>query len=170
MDDAKFWKIIKRAKSEADGDPEGIAEGIHAQLAELPATEIESFDAILRSKLAAAYSWKLWGAAYLINGGCSDDGFEYFRGWLISQGQKVYEAAVADPDALAKVADPDNDQHECEDILGVAMRVYEEVTGNQLPTPTVPAQPAEPSGERWDFDDLDATAQRLPRLARKYND
>jgi hypothetical protein len=29
-----------------------------------------------------------WGAAYLANGGCSDDGFDYFRGWLIGQGRK----------------------------------------------------------------------------------
>jgi len=26
------------------------------------------------------------GAAYIINGGCSDDGFEYFRRWLVLQG------------------------------------------------------------------------------------
>jgi len=169
VDDAQFWKMIKRAKSEADGDPEGIAERVHAQLIELPAAEIEAFDAILRSKLAAAYNWKLWGAAYLINGGCSDDGFEYFRGWPISQGQKVYEAALADPDTLAKFIDPDNDQHECEDILGVAMRAYEEVTGNALPSPTTAAHPAGPAGERWDFDDPEATADRLPRLVRKYN-
>ena len=28
----------------------------------------------------------------MLKGGCSDDGFEYFRGWLISRGRKVYEA------------------------------------------------------------------------------
>ncbi|HEV2293591.1 MAG TPA: DUF4240 domain-containing protein [Tepidisphaeraceae bacterium] len=169
MDDTQFWKIIKRAKSEADGDPEAIAEGVHQQLTELPASEIESFDAILRSKVAAAYAWKLWGAAYLMNGGCSDDGFEYFRGWLVAQGQKVYEAAVADPDSLAKVADPENDQHECEDILYVAMRAYEGVAGKQLPVPAGTSQAPEPSGERWDFDDQEATARQLPRLARKYD-
>ena len=36
-----------------------------------------------------SYRWDLWGAAYLANGGCSDDGFDYFRGWLIGQGRKV---------------------------------------------------------------------------------
>src|SRR5687768_10390841 len=169
MDDSQFWEIIKRARSEADGDPEAIAEGVHDQLTELPAPEIESFDAILRSKIAAAHTWKLWGAAYLMNGGCSDDGFEYFRGWLVAQGQRVYEAALADPDTLAKVADPENDQHECEDILYVAMRAFEGVAAKELPMPTSGVQAPEPSGERWDFDDQEATARQLPRLARKYD-
>ena len=47
-----------------------------------------------------AYRQELWGAAYLINGGCSDDGFVYFLGWLIAQGRDVYQAALPDPDSL----------------------------------------------------------------------
>jgi len=166
MDNTLFWKIIERAKSEADGDPEVIAEGVHEQLTKLPATEIESFDAILSSKLTDAYTWKLWGAAYLMNGGCSDDGFEYFRGWLFTQGQKVYEAALADPDSLAEIADPENDDNECEDILYVAIQAYEEVTGKEMPGSNGVVESG-PSGERWDFDDPDATRQQLPRLTRK---
>ena len=169
MDDAQFWKIIKRARSKADDDPEAIAEGVHEQLTELPPREIESFHAILEAKVAAAYSWKLWGAAYLLNGGCSDDGFEYFRNWLVAQGQKVYEAALADPDSLARFADPEDDYHECEDLLYAPMRAYESVTGKRLPNRPGETPPAPgPSGERWDFEDPDATAQQLPRLARKY--
>lgn len=47
-------------------------------------------------------------AASLILGGCSDDGFEYFRGRLIAQGREVFERSVADPDSLADlpVMDP----------------------------------------------------------------
>ena len=118
MGDAQFWKIISRARSEADDDPQAFAEGVSAQLIELPPAEIVSFDAVLWAKLWAAYDWRLWGAAYLINGGCSDDGFLYFRCWLISQGRKAYEAAVADPDALAKIADPEREEHEFDDLLG----------------------------------------------------
>ena len=55
--------------------------------------------------LAEAYHWDLWGAAYLINGGCSDDGFEYFRRWLVLQGRDVFQAAVSNPDTLAEVAE-----------------------------------------------------------------
>jgi hypothetical protein len=168
MNDTQFWKIIERAKTEADGDPDAIAQGMHGHLIELPAVEIESFAAILRGNVAAAYTWTLWAAAYLLNGSCSDDGFEYFRGWLVAQGQKVYEAALANPDSLAKVADPENDQHECEDILYAPTRAYEAVAGKQLPVPAGSVQAPEPSGDNWDFDDQEATARQLPRLARMY--
>lgn len=166
MDDKQFWKIIKQAGREADGDPDAIADGVAEQLAELPPEEIKSFDAILREKLDSAANWKLWGAAYLMNGGCSNDGFLYFRCWLVAQGQKVYEAAIADPDSLAKVADPDCDCHECEELLYMAMGAYEAVTGNELVARAVDA--CEPTGQHWDFEDMDANAKQLPRLAAMY--
>jgi len=54
--------------------------------------------------MADSYRVDLWGAAYLINGGCSDDAFEYFRGWLIVQGRGTYERIVADPPILSRRA------------------------------------------------------------------
>src|SRR6185369_13592042 len=52
-----------------------------------------------------SYNSEMWCAGYLMNGGCSDDGFEYFRLWVISRGREVYENAKADPDSLVAVAD-----------------------------------------------------------------
>ena len=68
----------------------------------------------------------MWGAAYVIHGGCSDDGFEYFRRWLISRGRKAYEAALADPDSLAQldVRPGPNGVWEFERIYYVAMKVF----------------------------------------------
>lgn len=170
MDDAQFWKIIEHARADADGDPNAVGEGVQEQLTKFSPVEIVSFDTIMASKVSAAYTHKLWGAAYLLNGGCSDDGFYYFRGWLLAQGQKVYEAAVADPDTLARFADPDDDYHECEDLLYAAMHAYKTVAGEEMPMrPNESQQSLEPSGEPWDFDDAQATARYLPRLARKYD-
>ena len=42
----------------------------------------------------------MWCAAYIMNGGCSDDSFEYFRLWVISRGKDVYQKAKANPDTL----------------------------------------------------------------------
>lgn len=165
MNEQVFWKIIKRAKSEADGDVEGIAEGVYEQLVELSPHEIESFQAILDSKLADAYTYKLWGAAYLMNGGCSDDGFDYFRAWLVAQGQNTYEAALADPDSLAKIADSEEDDNECEALLSVALSAYKDIEGKEMPShgKFLPR----PTGEPWDFDDDEATQRQLPKLYRK---
>ena len=36
-------------------------------------------------------------------GGCSDDTFDYFRGWLLYQGKETYEACIEDPERLISV-------------------------------------------------------------------
>ena len=92
--------------------------------------------------MADAYTWDLWGAAYLINGGCSDDGFAYFRSWLISRGRAAYEEAVRDPDSLADLVDPDRDDYEFEDLWGLALVVYEERTGEDHRRPRAVAGPS----------------------------
>ena len=96
----KFWQIIERAATAAD-DRDAHVEALRAALRELSLDEIIAFEVAFRRYLNAAYTWDLWGAAYVVHGGCSDDGFEYFRRWLVTRGRTVYEAALADPDSLA---------------------------------------------------------------------
>lgn len=50
----------------------------------------------LPNRWGKTYDWDLWGAAYLINGGASDDGFDYFRGWLLSQGSERWAKVTLD--------------------------------------------------------------------------
>ena len=42
----------------------------------------------------------LWAVAYVVMGGCSDDGFMDFRKWLVTRGKAVYYAALRDSDSL----------------------------------------------------------------------
>ena len=114
-----------------------------------------------------AYSWDPWGAAYLINGGCSDDGFAYFRSWLISRGRVTHEAVVRDPDSLADLVDAGRDDYEFEDLWGLALDVYGERTGGEPPSIEGGGR-VEPEGRRWDFDDDEQVSRRLPRLAELY--
>ena len=83
----KFWQIVKRAVT-SDHDPDAQVEALRTELRELTLQEIISFEAAFRRYLNKAYTWDLWGAAYVIHGGCSDDGFEYFRRWLVSRGTR----------------------------------------------------------------------------------
>ncbi|HEV2172244.1 MAG TPA: DUF4240 domain-containing protein, partial [Nitrospira sp.] len=99
-----------------------------------------------------------WGAAFVINGGCSDDGFEYFRGWLMLQGRDVWEAALRDPDSLAEVAIDGN--ADCEDVLSVATEAYRRVTGRSLPSHGEP-QEDQPAGQAWEEEDLESLYPRL---------
>lgn len=122
MDDKRFWDII--AVACPHGADEAVwHEGLHRELTRLAPEDIVRFDIWLDEKADAAYSRELWSVASLINGGASDDGFYYFRLWLVGMGKRVYEAALADPDTLAEVVDPTNDQYEAE-IYGVAGRAW----------------------------------------------
>src|SRR5438552_328287 len=98
MTEDEFWDHIRASRRV---DPEAHAERLTARLAKLPEEEILDFDHLWDVVLARAYRTDLWGAAYLVNGGCSDDLFEYFRRWLVLQGRTTYAAALADPDSLA---------------------------------------------------------------------
>ena len=43
----------------------------------------------------------MWDAVEACGIHATDDGFIDFRAWLISRGQEVYEAVIADPDSLS---------------------------------------------------------------------
>jgi hypothetical protein len=119
--------------------------------------------------LDASYREDLWGAAYLINGGCSDDGFDAFRGWLMTQGRTVFARAVAEPDSLAELAGVRRAASTGEELgVGRMMTVAEEahraVTGVGLPAAVGHATAPDVNGF-WDFDDEDEARRRLPRLS-----
>jgi hypothetical protein len=162
-DEAAFWRLIAGARAAGSGYPEETAARLLEEMGGLEPDEIVRFDAVLQELMARTYTWDLWAAAYIVQGGCSDDCFEYFRGWLIAQGEDVFHAAVRDPGTLVDVADPFQ-TNECESIFDVARQVYQAKTGRELPWQR--AQAAEPAGEPFD----DATVnERFPNLAAAFS-
>jgi hypothetical protein len=126
--------------------------------------EIVAFQELFWKMHSDSYTWALWGAAYLINGGCSDDGFDYFRGWLICQGRGVFESALRDPDSLASHSAP---EVEFEDALSLGLNAYRIASGGKE-MPGVP-HPFPELGEGWDFEDPSEMKRRYPRLSAKYD-
>lgn len=157
-----FWKLIDDTRSE--DDPYAHAAALQAALAERTADDIVHFERHMSDLMESSYTWSLWGAAYLINGGCSDDGFDYFRGWLITQGRSAFEDALADPDSLADLPALE-EEVECEDVLYVARSAYESVVGTEIPS--VPINLPD-LGEGWDFDDDDEMMKRYPKLFAQF--
>lgn len=162
MTEKEFWRIIEDCRQDTGGDLEELVDVLTQRLASLPPTDIIAFDQQLYARLGHAYDWDLWGAAYVINGGCSDDGFLYFRGWLVAQGQAVYEAALADPETLVDVAEP---EAELEQFIHVAQDAYQEATGEELPM-RANVEPSEPRGEPWEEDELE---DLFPVLSERFN-
>ena len=164
-----FWAVIDRATASRPASPAEVAERAVAELAASDPEEIVAWGRHLDKVMAASGTEDLWAAAYLINSGADEAGFDAFRGWLIAHGRKAVAAAVQQPDVLANVvaikAGADTGAvFEAEEVLGIAARAYEEATGKPLPSDDRPRTRPE-VGDLWDFDDEDEMRRRLPRLS-----
>ncbi|MET7421529.1 DUF4240 domain-containing protein [Dactylosporangium sp. NPDC005555] len=182
MELRQWWELIESART-ACGPPAGdrdqagdpLPGAVLDRVAALPPQDIIAFGRRFSAVFDSAYLAPLWAAAYLIEGGCGDDGFMDFRAGLMLQGRAVFEAAAADPDSLADVpvvrrmAATGKGWLGCEEMLHVARTAYKRRTGDPAGYDAAFAGPAErPSparGDRWDVDDDAEQHRRLPRLA-----
>ncbi|GIG01141.1 DUF4240 domain-containing protein [Catellatospora citrea] len=180
MDRDQFWAIVDRAREGIDDTRSGegaaiVAGRIGNRLTELGREAAVAFDLRYDALGAESYDWNLWGAAYLMKGGCSDDAFDYFRGWLVAQGRSTWEQALQDPDTLAELGiDPDDDFLECEEMLGVGRAAFGEDTDYYIAVDAARAEfPADTFngrllGDDFDHNDDEAVRVRCPRLAETY--
>ncbi len=123
MEHAQFWSLV--------ADARGSASALVRTLAKLPADDIAGFDAWWWAYYLATSREDLWAAVYAIRGGCSDDSFDYFRGWLIGRGEQALLAAIRDPEALVDIigtADPTD-----ESWMSLARVAYEQAGHGELP-------------------------------------
>ncbi|QIQ04326.1 DUF4240 domain-containing protein [Streptomyces liangshanensis] len=143
-----------------------------ALLARRSPQEIVATQQVLWDLMADSYRNPLWAAAYVLNGGCSDDGFDYFRGWLIAQGRTTFERVLDAPDSLAELPDVraaagEGADFDCEEMLSVAWNAHLAVTGQELPadafTIRYPDLYRDPAWN-FDFDDEDEMSRRLAAL------
>ena len=164
-----FWAVIDRATADRPDYPDEVAKLAAAELATRDPEEIVTWDRHLGKVMAASSTEDLWAAAYLINGGCSAEGFDAFRGWLIAHGRSAVARAVADPDSLAdlpevRAAAQSGAVVEADEVLTIGAEAYALATGGELPPS--PAPPGRPDlAQLWDFDDEDEMRRRLPRLS-----
>ncbi len=156
MNENEFWNLIAACKLAAIANPNRLLELLQRTLERESQQAIVDFDQLLHEQMAKSYTRDLWAAAYIINGGCSDDGFEYFRAWLIACGKEIFENALKDPETLAEIAPPDV---ELEALLYVAGKAYMAKTKTGFVPPARPK--IELTGEEWEEADLPA---KFPRL------
>ena len=172
MNKEHFWAIVEQSRIGANGDQDAQETTLKAILVTLSVDEIEQFDVLFREAMRESYRWDLWAAAYLIQGGCSDDGFEYFRYWLISLGRERFEATLRNPDTLAEFIEDTDDQEgrEFEAFAIAVHRVWEQKTGKdilEMPALADP-RPYVPAGEPWEEDDDEYFARAFPKLVAKF--
>ena len=97
VDKKEFWGLIEESKGFG-----GQAEWLTEVLTKKELKEVLEFEFLFQGLMNDSYQSRLWGAAFILMGGCSDDAFDYFRGWLIGQGEEIYRKVMNDPEYLAK--------------------------------------------------------------------
>lgn len=127
MTEHEFWNLIQEAKTNA-ASTAAIPEYLVAALSNFETNEIWDFAAWEAMFFDAANDERLWAAASLVCSGLSDDGFDYFKGWLVAQGESVFRAVLANPDYMAELDYKDTGffgpRIELEGMLGVATEAY----------------------------------------------
>jgi hypothetical protein len=122
LEKKEFWRLIEKSR-EFDQ-----AEWLSEELAQKGLVEVLDFEFNFQELMSASYQSRLWGAAFVLMGGCSDDAFDYFRGWLIGQGEEIYNKVMKDPEFLAEYINEENLDDEGfpqnEELLTVVLDAY----------------------------------------------
>jgi hypothetical protein len=163
MESEKFWKIIEITKSESYGDYEKQQSLLERELLKLTAKEVLEFDNKFRTLRGEIYTWDFWAAAYIINGGCSDDCFSDFRGWLIGQGKSIFESAVQNIETLSELKETNDG--DWEGLSYIPTDIYEKKTGNDMPNGI--QENFEITGEEWEEDENELK-NKFPKLYAKF--
>lgn len=164
MEPEKFWSIIEYTKANSLGDYENQQTLLKKELLKLSAIKILEFNNKFRTLRGSVYNWDFWAAAYIINGGCSDDCFSDFRGWLIGQGQTIFENAIIDIETLTILNEKDD--RDWEGLSYVPMESYKVKTGNEIPNGI--QENFEISGNEWE-EESDDLKNNYPKLWKKFN-
>lgn len=166
MEEDLFWKIIQKTKDISGGNFEEQQEELANELRNLTADELILFGNSFRNFRGQANTWELWGAIYIIQGGCGDDSFNDFREWVIAQGRDFYYKITENPELLVEIEThliEEFDWEGCGYLPGI---VFEELTGQKMPYPFKEKQIT--TGEEWN-ENNDDLKNRFPMLYAKYH-
>ncbi|MBO9699827.1 MAG: DUF4240 domain-containing protein [Sporocytophaga sp.] len=136
LDENLYWKIISRS-IKASTSLDDQEKWLISELSKLSTEKIIGFKLRTHQLLIDSYNSDLWCAGYIMNGGCSDDCFEYFRCWIISRGRDIYYNSKANPDYLINEANTGDliseiKIYEFEGLLNVAVIAFNQKTGKEI--------------------------------------
>jgi hypothetical protein len=131
LDEEIYWKIIAESLS-ATTNQEDQELYLINEIEKLSPADIIGFRLRTDKLLFDTYNQKLWCAAYIMNNGCTDGGFEYFRCWLISRGKEAFYKTKLEPDYLVNLLVKDQESYEFEGFWYVGMNAFKNKTEEDL--------------------------------------
>jgi len=136
-----FWAIVDATVSDSRKTQ---MKRLRTALKARPDEEVAAFACWLDRVLDEIDSPALMRAAEIVFDGTSDDGYEYFRLWIVAMGRTACERIAADPARVLERLGEDPDAADYEEFANPAFEVLEARLGDE---------PA------WDL--IDATAEAL---------
>jgi hypothetical protein len=130
MDENNFWGLIESFDWDKEVDDVAVIQPAVTALADLPVTDIQSFEEILTEQLYAldtkAHARNIGEDAYKGEGEFfSVDQFLYARCVVVANGRELFNAVLTDPHLMPK-------DMEFEALLWVADRAHQRKTGERL--------------------------------------
>lgn len=169
MDEASFWELVDRSVELCEPGSDGQYKWLSEQLKVLPVEEIIQFENRLNELKAKCCTFPVLAANFIMQSYVSDDVFEDFRLWLISNGKARFYAALGNPDSIADFCDVEDPVVEIngEGLLYVAGRAYREKTGNDDFVDRAESVPDPDIDEEWP-DKKEGFEELMPKLYRKF--
>lgn len=131
LDEDLYWSIIDKSLKNTNNQEEQ-EQFLIKEIGKLTPKQMIGFRLRTDKLLYDTYNAEMWCAGYIMNGGCSDDGFEYFRNWVISRGKEAYLKAKQNPDNLITQVRQDVEYYEFESFWYVALEAFRQKTGKNL--------------------------------------
>ncbi len=161
-----FWEMIEQSLTHST-DMDEQEEFLKTELAKLEPNDMVGFKLRVTDLAHKIHTSHMWCAGYLMNGGCSDDAFDYFKNWVVSRGKNVYYKAKEDPDTLVEfLTDDEEDYYEFETLDYVACDIFEEKTGDNI-YDYLPIRRLPDFEFDWEEDDLDSMKAICPMIFEK---
>ena len=127
MNEDRYWELVEESLRKST-DQFSQEKFLTNALVKLGKEDIIGFRLRTYKLRSKSYLSKLWCAAYIIKGGCSDDGFEYFRSWLISTGREMFYSTLENPDILAVFTENERFAYEFESFNYVSHSAFKKIT------------------------------------------
>ncbi|MBD0725225.1 polymerase [Flavobacterium sp. L1I52] len=130
LDENIYWEIIQKSLKETSNQ-EDQEIYLTTELEKLSPKEMIGFRLRTDKLLFDSYTSNLWCANYIISNGGADDGFDYFRCWLISRGKEAYYKTLENPDYLVNLVDNEPKTYDFEGFWYVGNNAFKEVTDKE---------------------------------------
>ena len=130
LDEENYWAIIEKSIKETTSQ-EDQEIFLISEIEKLSPKEMLGFRLRTDKLLFDSYTSNLWCANYIISNGAADDGFDYFRCWLISRGKDAYYKTQESPDYLVNLAGNEPHAYDFEGFWYVANNAFKNLTNKE---------------------------------------